>query len=342
MVQLPRPVAFCCRMLKENGFQAHPVGGCVRDLLLGRTPSDWDVTTSALPEDVLSLFDHTIPTGLRHGTVTVMLEDMSIEVTTFRRESEYSDGRHPDAVSFDATLTDDLSRRDFTINAMALDENGVILDPFGGQKDLTLRVIRCVGAPEQRFREDALRMLRAFRFAAQLDFSMSSDLTQVIACHSDWVSHVSAERIRTELEKAICAPCPARANGLFAFGLLDRFLLKRAAPDLNELAQAEPSVPARLSALCGLLTDCAAIESPKKFLQSLRVERRVIRETLSCCVAFDRLTLALSGGDLYAMGLRGTEIGAAQRMLVDHVNQHPEDNARDILVQILQEHLSNS
>ena len=143
------------------GFPAYYVGGCVRDRLLGRPVHDWDVTTAALPEEVMALFEHCVPTGIRHGTVTVFLDGAQAEVTTFRTEGVYLDGRHPSEVRFVRTLAEDLSRRDFTINAMAMDADGNVTDLFGGRDDLARRCIRCVGDPEKRFREDALRMLRA-------------------------------------------------------------------------------------------------------------------------------------------------------------------------------------
>ena len=139
---LPLAVAHCCRTLWQAGFEAYPVGGCVRDLLLARTPQDWDICTSALPPQVQSLFSHTVPTGIHYGTVTVVLDGQGLEVTTFRCEGGYRDGRRPDAVSFVSSLTDDLSRRDFTVNAMALAPDGTVIDPFGGQADLEGRVIR--------------------------------------------------------------------------------------------------------------------------------------------------------------------------------------------------------
>ncbi|MFQ8761609.1 MAG: hypothetical protein ACLSAF_21260 [Intestinimonas sp.] len=151
--QVPTPVRVCCAALWEAGYEACPVGGCIRDTLLGRPPGDWDVASSALPETVVSLFPRTVPTGLRHGTVTVLLGDMSLEVTAFRREGDYADGRHPDAVSFGVGLREDLARRDFTVNAMALRRDGTLADPFGGQADLDAGLIRCVGNPDRRFQD---------------------------------------------------------------------------------------------------------------------------------------------------------------------------------------------
>ena len=177
---LPLFVARCCQALHAAGFQAYPVGGCVRDLLLSRPPQDWDVCTSALPSQVQALFPHTVPTGLAYGTVTVVLEGGTVEVTTFRQEDGYGDGRRPDAGSFVSALAADLSRRDFTINAMAMAPDGQLLDPFGGRGDLQRRCVRCVGKPELRFREDRLRMFRAIRFAAQLDFQLEGQLLQAL------------------------------------------------------------------------------------------------------------------------------------------------------------------
>ena len=155
-------------VLSSAGYEAYYVGGCVRDTILGRPVHDWDVTTSALPEQVMACFDHCVPTGLKHGTVTVLLDGLSAEVTTFRTDGSYRDGRRPENVTFVRSLREDLARRDFTINAMAMDACGEITDLYGGREDLAQCVIRCVGDPEQRFREDALRMLRALRFSAQL------------------------------------------------------------------------------------------------------------------------------------------------------------------------------
>ena len=163
------------KTLEDAGFAACFVGGCVRDTLLGRPVHDWDVTTSALPEEIMALFPRCIPTGIKHGTVTVLLNGESFEVTTFRRDGAYHDGRHPDGVVFVPNLTEDLARRDFTINAMAMHLDGSITDCFDGKADLKRGIIRCVGDPERRFREDALRMLRALRFSAQLGFQIEDD-----------------------------------------------------------------------------------------------------------------------------------------------------------------------
>lgn len=206
---IPAGVRRCLAELRQAGHAAHPVGGCVRDLLLGRVPGDYDVCTSALPERVMALFERAVPTGIQHGTVTVLTEDGPVEVTTFRREGGYADGRHPDGVSFDVGLTEDLARRDFTINAMALGERGEIIDPFGGQADLRAGLVRCVGAPDRRFGEDALRMLRGVRFAAQLGFAIEPETEQAIRRNAGRLRQVSGERVKAELEKTLLSPSGA-------------------------------------------------------------------------------------------------------------------------------------
>lgn len=163
---LPKNVNKIIHVLEEHGFQAYAVGGCIRDSLLGRTPHDWDITTSALPEQVKDLFKKTVDTGIQHGTVTILLDGEGYEVTTYRLDGEYEDSRHPKEVTFTSLLSEDLKRRDFTVNAMAYNEKDGLVDLFGGQKDMEEKVIRCVGDPLERFTEDALRILRAVRFAA--------------------------------------------------------------------------------------------------------------------------------------------------------------------------------
>lgn len=191
--------------LEAAGYEAWCVGGCVRDLMLGRAPEDWDVTTNALPEATMALFgSHAFPTGLRHGTVTVREEHRSVEVTTYRVDGDYHDHRRPDTVVFTPSLEEDLRRRDFTVNAMALSLRGDLRDPFGGQADLKAGVLRCVGKPERRFGEDALRILRGLRFAAVLGFAMDPATAAGIHGHRALLKDIAAERIRVELFKLLC------------------------------------------------------------------------------------------------------------------------------------------
>ena len=197
--------------LWKSGFRAYPVGGCVRDLLLGRRLGDWDLTTNARPEQVIGLFTRVIPTGMEHGTVTVLSGKKNIEVTTFRGDVGYSDGRHPDRVVYLDSLEEDLKRRDFTINAMAYDvRTRKIIDPFGGRKDLTRKRIRAVGDPGQRFAEDGLRPMRAVRFACVLDFEIEKRTFQAIEPALGIFRRVAVERIREELLKMLVARSAAR------------------------------------------------------------------------------------------------------------------------------------
>ena len=179
-IKIPAPAEEILTKLNENGYEAYVVGGCVRDMILGREPGDWDITTSALPEQVKQVFRRTVDTGIQHGTVTVMMGDEGYEVTTYRIDGEYADGRHPDSVTFTPSLTEDLKRRDFTVNAMAYNGNTGLVDEFGGMEDLDRGIIRCVGEPMDRFSEDALRILRAIRFSAQLGFAIEGRTYEAI------------------------------------------------------------------------------------------------------------------------------------------------------------------
>ena len=204
-MQLPNAVTAAMERLHAAGFACHAVGGCVRDSLLGRTPHDWDLTTNALPEQTAALFaDHTvIPTGMRHGTVTVLLDGMPLEITTYRTDGVYHDHRHPESVSFVSDITEDLRRRDFTVNAMAWSPQSGLCDPFGGQADLKHGVLRCVGTAEERFDEDALRILRALRFAATYGFSVEAETAAALCRKAPSLSSVAAERIRDELDRLL-------------------------------------------------------------------------------------------------------------------------------------------
>ena len=199
----PKHVLQVLRSLKARGYVAYLVGGCVRDMVLGVHPNDWDICTSALPEQVLEVFPHARPTGIRHGTVTVDINSRHVEVTTFRSEGDYADHRHPSTVHFVGELTTDLSRRDFTMNAMALSPDGLLLDPYGGLEDIRRRCIRCVGEAPERFEEDALRMFRALRFSARLDFSIAEDTLAAISQKAPLASSLAAERVRDEVEKTL-------------------------------------------------------------------------------------------------------------------------------------------
>lgn len=209
-IELPKQVKQIIDTLQAQGYEAYAVGGCVRDAILGRVPQDWDITTSALPKQVKSLFRRTIDTGIQHGTVTVLLDKEGFEVTTYRVDGKYEDGRHPTEVSFTASLAEDLKRRDFTINAMAYNETEGLVDLFHGAEDLERGIIRCVGVAKERFSEDALRILRAFRFSAQLDFSIEEETLAAARELADTLRKISAERIYAELTKLLVSAHPER------------------------------------------------------------------------------------------------------------------------------------
>ncbi len=218
-IQMPSNVEVVIQTLNEHGFEAYIVGGCVRDSILGRIPGDWDITTSAKPEEVKQIFRRTIDTGIEHGTVTVMMDKEGFEVTTYRVDGEYEDHRHPTEVIFTASLIEDLKRRDFTINAMAYHPKEGIIDAFGGLDDIEKKVIRCVGNPTERFDEDALRILRAIRFAAQLGFEIDRDTQEAMRVGAEHLKDISAERIRAELTKLLISPHPEKIHEAYQLGL---------------------------------------------------------------------------------------------------------------------------
>ena len=205
--------------LEAAGYEAYAVGGCVRDSVLGRIPADWDITTSALPEQVKELFHRTIDTGIEHGTVTVMMDKEGFEVTTYRIDGEYRDHRHPEQVNFTGELKEDLRRRDFTINAMAYNDRCGMVDAFGGIEDLKHGVIRCVGVAGERFEEDALRILRAVRFAAQLGFEIEKETADAARALAGNLKDISAERIQTELVKLLVSPHPEMLRTAYELGI---------------------------------------------------------------------------------------------------------------------------
>lgn len=365
---LPIEVQECIFTLRQAGFEAYVVGGCVRDMLLDLPVHDYDVTTSARPEQVIDLFEKTIPTGLIHGTVTVRLHHRSIEVTTYRTETGYSDGRRPDAVSFDASLLEDLARRDFTINAMAMDEHGSIVDPFGGQIDIKRQIIRAVGDPEQRFTEDGLRILRGIRFSARLNFDLDDDTWQAMRTCRGMLAGISAERIREELFGILLSPYLLRGNRIFELELFHR------SGDLTTFSHYPAEILPRLAALCRQLQDgqlprrlkcdrktisavtnaaCLAQSPP----QSDADWRRVIAlegddtalalagwldalESLSFAQSqnFSRSVkdLALTSADLMELGYEGQGLGHLQRQLLHAVLDHPELNQKESLKQLIQ------
>lgn len=374
-IQPPKYVIHILNTLERSGYEARLVGGCVRDTLLHRRPNDWDVATAAAPEAVTELFERTVPTGIRHGTVTVLYGGSACEVTTYRVEGAYSDHRRPDSVRFTSRLEEDLSRRDFTINAMAMDASLAITDPFGGREDLSRRLIRCVGDARERFTEDSLRMLRAVRFAAQLDFALDSAALEAIAGCAPLCSALSPERVAAELRAVLASRDPDMVWLMADLGLLNAWLTPREGErtHLGALPRC-----ARLAHFCSDLSRCVSITSTDTFLRSLRMDTRSVK---TCSAAAEILAsgsrdykrllrdygedavlaaypksrrlmavlrsgecwslacLAITGGELAALGYAGRELGEELRRLLEHVIDCPEDNRPEILCKLASERI---
>ncbi len=360
--------------LDSAGHRAVLAGGCVRDSLLGRRPSDWDIASSASPEEVLALFPRCVPTGIKHGTVTVLSGGGSVEVTAFRAEGGYSDHRRPDSVSFGCPLEADLARRDLTVNAMAMDAAGEITDPFGGRDDLRRRLLRCVGEPERRFDEDALRMLRTVRFSAQLGFEIEPRTLEAIRALAHLASGLSAERVRDELLKTLRSPAPGLVWQLVDIGLLGACLAPGDASAPREALDVLP-IYARLAHFCRDLELGGYIMSTDRFLAALRFDGETLRRTASAVEVlksgsrdwkrllrghgeaailaahpknralravlrsgecWELSSLAIGGRELAALGYSGPELGRELRRLLDHVIDCPADNRADILCKLVE------
>lgn len=296
-IQLPEKVSYIISVLNENGYEAFAVGGCVRDSLLDRIPKDWDITTNALPEQIKSCFAKTVDTGIKHGTVTVVLGHEGFEVTTYRIDGAYSDGRHPDEVSFTGNLKEDLARRDFTINAMAYNDQSGLVDEYDGADDLKAGIIRCVGDPVQRFDEDGLRILRAVRFCAQLGFEAEENTLKTAGILAYKLTAVSAERIRAEIEKTILSPYPEKLITAFETGLTDYFLneidcgtsavkacgrLKemRRLKDLGDLSVSTVDKENEAGLAWGLLLSDISVAEAKKCFKRLKFDNVTARTAL--------------------------------------------------------------
>lgn len=283
---MPEDVCRIIKILNNAGFEAYAVGGCVRDTLLGRVPGDWDITTSAKPEQVKSLFRRTVDTGIQHGTVTVMFGKEGYEVTTYRIDGEYEDGRHPKEVTFTNNLVEDLKRRDFTINAMAYNGSEIV-DEFEGLKDLDNKIIRAVGNAEERFTEDALRILRALRFAAQLDYSIEESTVDAIIKLKDNLKQISAERIRVELTKLLMSDHPEKLQDVYKYGV--SFVVLPTYDEYSDEERADAIEALRNSVESGstdkseeylrfaILLRPAGEEAARKVLRELKFDNETIR-----------------------------------------------------------------
>ncbi len=378
--ELPCEVAEILDRLHERGYQAYPVGGCVRDRLLGFAPTDYDLCTSALPSQMLDCFSDgeykVYETGLRHGTLTVVLRGVSCEVTTFRRDGEYTDARHPDQVSFIADLADDLSRRDFTVNAMALDADGGVIDLFGGQADLAAGVIRAVGDPEKRFREDALRILRALRFASRLDFAIEAQTAKALRTCGPLLAHISRERIAVELAGIVMGKAAEKITrdnaDVIAFAIPDPAIVPDGLPRdevirMAALCLRSPDAVGTLKLSCQLRHDILAlIRSRSRPLPRGRAEALYLLYALGpqsalrlCQMRADRSAeyavrqaeksgmpyrvsaLAVNGNHLLALGVPQTRIGALLDRALRAVMAGAVENRKDNLLAYLTAHMED-
>ena len=295
MIKLPETTAYIIERIEKNGFEAFAVGGCIRDSLLGRVPNDWDITTSAKPEDIMNIFENTVETGIEHGTVTVVIDKEPYEVTTYRIDGDYTDGRHPDSVEFTENIEEDLSRRDFTINAMAYNNSTGLVDVFGGREDLENRVIRCVGNPKKRFEEDALRMMRGIRLSAQLGFSIDKDTFNAIEEMADSISAVSIERINVEFTKTLMSDAKKimiyHETGILKNVLPELYTIEK--ENLRKDFSIEKSIKmgidcadlckkdlaCRLAGFFVYINEVIGIENTKKILKKMRYDNKTISKT---------------------------------------------------------------
>ena len=280
----PKHVKQVLFTLQSRGYAAYLVGGCVRDMILGVQPNDWDICTSALPQELIALFPKTVATGLQHGTITVMMGKHAVEVTTFRSDGEYVDHRHPESVSYVLDLNTDLSRRDFTMNAMAVSAEGIISDPFGGMRDIADQCIRCVGNPDERFEEDALRMFRALRFSARLGFEIEAETLAAIRRKASHAASISAERVRDEMEKLLMTRSPETVETVLETGLLNVYVspVHISAEELCSMKLLPFKALDRWCMFSWLLLKHGAISSAENFLAMLRLDKRSIRCVSDC------------------------------------------------------------
>lgn len=271
-ISLPFYVTTALNTIEANGFECFCVGGAIRDLILGKTPFDFDITTNAAPEDIIKIFEHTVPTGIKHGTVTVIIDGHNIEVTTYRSEGGYSDHRSPDTVGFISTVEDDVKRRDFTMNAILYNPKTNVYDPQNGLKDIENRLIRAVGVASTRFNEDALRIMRAFRFSAQLGFDLEAETLAAALKLNSSVEFLSRERIFSELKKIVESEFPYKADLLFKNGAFE-FLGLKVKTSLNVISTLDNDFSLRFSSLCFNNS-----LDPKRILKELKADNETINE----------------------------------------------------------------
>lgn len=371
MFKIPTKTGYILDTITKNGYEAYIVGGCVRDILLNKTPHDFDVTTSATPDEIISIFPKTVPTGIKHGTVTVIVEGEPTEVTTFRCDGDYLDARHPENVRFVRNLKDDLSRRDFTVNAMAYNPKIGLCDLFDGQNDLKHKVLRAVGDPEKRFKEDALRILRLFRFAATLNFTIEENTFNAAINCAPLISKVSTERIMNELKAALKGESFKAIKPLIECGGLS-FLGLDTCPDFEELYRHRDN-----SLLClyllfdgNISNDLKLSNAEKNYISGMNklkalkkpeskadikrclslTNQNITKGFLDLCGVSDDLLfeiiednepylighLKIKGNDLLKMGYSGNEVGEILKRLQDEVIENPTSNTKARLLRLIQ------
>ncbi len=319
-MDIPEQVINIINTLEKAEFEAYIVGGCVRDYLLGKTPKDWDITTSALPAETKKLFSHTYDTGIAHGTITIVKDKTNYEVTTYRIDGVYSDFRHPETVTYTKKIEEDLSRRDFTMNAIAYNEKKGFCDPYKGRDDIKAKLIKGVGNPDKRFSEDALRMLRGVRFSAQLNFKIEENTYNSIVKNAGLIKNISVERIREELTKLLLSPNPEKITELKNTGLLKEIL-----PEINENIYENCKTAKILKILsekkntdisafyCGILYSLTEKEA-YNIMKNLKFDTKTVKET-SSLVKYSkrpietgkyeiRKTLSETGKELYEKIIR--------------------------------------
>ncbi len=370
MFNIPEKIEYVIEKLNKNGFEAYIVGGCVRDILLSKTPNDYDITTSATPDEIMSIFDKTIPTGIKHGTVTILIDNEPIEVTTFRCDGDYLDGRHPQNVKFVRNLKDDLARRDFTVNAMAYNNENGLCDLFGGQSDLQNKILKAVGNPETRFCEDALRILRLFRFASTLNFKIEEKTFNAAIKCAPLISKVSVERIMNELKTAVLGENFKVIKPLIECGALS-FLGLDTCPDFEKILKHRQSPLLCLYLLFGgnIKTDLKLSNIEKDFINGINrlkemptpktkadikrclaaTNENITREFLALlelsCSELDEIIqnrepylighLKITGNDLLSLGYNGQQVGEILKTLQNEVIENPTQNTKSRLIKLI-------
>lgn len=365
--------------IEKSGFEAYFVGGCVRDVLMGKTPGDIDITTNASPADIMNIFKKTYPTGINHGTVTVAEEGITAEVTTYRCEKGYNDGRHPDKVEFVADINEDLLRRDFTINSMAYNPSRGLIDNFGGQQDIENKIICCVGEPGRRFSEDALRMVRGVRFAATLGFDIEEKTLAAIRKNAHLAEKISKERIAVEFEKTVLGDFPEKALLLLETGLINYIAENNKAIDfsaLKKLAELPKITPLRFATI---MDDGAAailkelrfsgeiIKTTESLMAGLGIEnlidikKYINKNGMKCAQLLTYVNsmkyktelqriitekhpvfvrdLEIGGTDLVEMGITGVQTGRVISRLLEWVWENPHENKKEKLLKWVREEI---